>query len=108
MDTGRAEKLPERVNCANRWPHKKYKYQNEDSMYPESDDLNDYLVSDTIVDWQTPAVRQKALELTLSLSDEVDKARRMYEWVRDIIPHSNDAGLDIGKAEGTLVSYVTY
>jgi hypothetical protein len=36
-------------------------------MYPESDDLREYLVSDTIVDWQTPAVRQKALELTQSL-----------------------------------------
>ena len=64
-------------------------------MYPESDDLNDYLVSDTIIDWQTPAVRQKALELTLSLSDEVAKARCLYEWVRDTIPHSNDEGLDI-------------
>ena len=40
-------------------------------MYPESDDLSDYLVSDAIVDWQTPSVRQKALELTESLSDEV-------------------------------------
>ena len=64
-------------------------------MYPESDDLNDYLVSDTIVDWQTPAVRQKALELTRSLLDEVAKARCLYEWVRDTIPHTNDAGLDI-------------
>jgi len=64
-------------------------------MYPESDDLNEYLVSDTIVDWQTPAVRQKALELTGTLSDEVAKARCLYEWVRDTIPHSNDAGLDI-------------
>ncbi len=64
-------------------------------MYPESDDLNDYLVSDTIVDWQTPTVRQKALELTRSLSDEVAKARCLYEWVRDAIPHTNDAGLDI-------------
>jgi len=64
-------------------------------MYPESDDLNDYLVSDTIVDWQTPAVRQKALELTQSLTDEVARARCLYEWVRDTIPHSNDAGHDI-------------
>lgn len=64
-------------------------------MYPESDDMNDYLVSDTIVDWQTPAVRQKALELTQSLADEVAKARCLYEWVRDAIPHSRDAGLDI-------------
>ncbi|KAB0667623.1 transglutaminase domain-containing protein [Oryzomonas japonica] len=64
-------------------------------MYPESDDLNDYLVSDTIIDWQTPAVRQKALELTQTLPDEVAKARCLFEWVRDTIPHSADAGLDI-------------
>lgn len=64
-------------------------------MYPESDDLNDYLVSDAVIDWQTPAVRQKALELTQSLSDEVDKARCLYEWVRDAIPHTHDAGLNI-------------
>jgi len=64
-------------------------------MYPESDDLNDYLVSDAIVDWQTPAVREKALELTRSLADEIAKARCLYEWVRDAIPHSNDAGHEI-------------
>ena len=64
-------------------------------MKPESQDLNDYLVSDIIVDWQTPDVRQKALELTRSLTDEIDKARCLYEWVRDIIPHTNDAGLEI-------------
>ncbi len=64
-------------------------------MYPESDDINEYLVSDAIVDWQTPAVKQKALELTASLTDEVDKARCLYEWVRDAIPHSNDAGLEV-------------
>jgi transglutaminase-like putative cysteine protease len=64
-------------------------------MYPESDDLSEYLVSDAVVDWQTPAVRQKALELTRSLSDEVAKARCLYEWVRDSISHSADAGLDI-------------
>jgi transglutaminase-like putative cysteine protease len=64
-------------------------------MYPETDDISEYLISDTIVDWQTPAVLQKALELTRSLSDEVAKARCLYEWVRDTIPHSDDAGLDI-------------
>jgi transglutaminase-like putative cysteine protease len=29
------------------------------------------------------------------MSDEVAKARFLYEWVRDNIPHSNDAGLDV-------------
>ncbi len=64
-------------------------------MYPESDDLDEYLISDAIVDWQTPSVRQKAIELTQSLADEVAKARCLYEWVRDAIPHTHDAGLDI-------------
>jgi len=64
-------------------------------MYPESDELRDYLAADEIIDWQTPAVRQKALELTQTLPDEVDKARCLYEWVRDTIPHTHDAGLDV-------------
>jgi transglutaminase-like putative cysteine protease len=64
-------------------------------MYPESDELSDYLLSDPVIDWQTPAVRQKALELTASLADEVDKARCLYEWVRDHISHSADVDTDI-------------
>jgi transglutaminase-like putative cysteine protease len=64
-------------------------------MYPESDDRNDYLVSDTIIDWQTPAVLQKAAELVGSSADEIVKARCLYEWVRDSVSHSADAGLEI-------------
>jgi transglutaminase-like putative cysteine protease len=64
-------------------------------MYPESDELRDYLVSDDIIDWQTPAVRKKALELTQSLTGEIDKARVLYEWVRDSIPHTHVTGLDV-------------
>lgn len=64
-------------------------------MNPESQKLDDYLVSDAVVDWQTPQVRQKALELTGALTYEIDKSRCLYEWVRDVIPHSNDADLDI-------------
>ena len=67
-------------------------------MYPEADDVSEYLVSDAIVDWQTPAVREKALELTRSLPDEVAKARCLYEWVRDAISHTADAGLEIQRA----------
>lgn len=64
-------------------------------MNLESKNLDDYLVSDTIVDWKTPDVQEKALDLTRSLTDEIAKARCLYEWVRDTIPHTNDAGLDI-------------
>jgi transglutaminase-like putative cysteine protease len=64
-------------------------------VYPESEELSEYLVSDEIVDWQTPAVRQKAMEITESITGDVDKARCLYEWVRDFIPHSVDAGLEV-------------
>ncbi len=57
-------------------------------MKLESTNMEDYLVSDMIVDWKTPTVHRKALELTRSTSHEVDKARLLYEWVRDNILHS--------------------
>jgi transglutaminase-like putative cysteine protease len=64
-------------------------------MIAESNNIEDYLLSDAVVDWQTAEVRQRALDLTGSITDEVAKTRRLYEWVRDGIPHSNDAGLFI-------------
>jgi Transglutaminase-like superfamily len=64
-------------------------------MNQESKNLDDYLVADSIVDWKTPDVRQKAMDLTRSIPDEVGKACCLYEWVRDTIPHTNDAGLEI-------------
>jgi transglutaminase-like putative cysteine protease len=64
-------------------------------MNLESQNMEDYLVSDTIVNWKTPVVQQLAMDLTMPKPDEVAKARCLYEWVRDNIPHSNDAGLDI-------------
>jgi transglutaminase-like putative cysteine protease len=64
-------------------------------MNLESQNLEDYLISDTIIDWKTPHVQQLANDLTMSMPDEVAKARFLYEWVRDNIPHSNDAGLEV-------------
>lgn len=64
-------------------------------MNVESENMDEYLVSDQVVDWKTPDVMQAALDLTRSLPADVDKARCLYEWVRDNIPHTNDAGLEI-------------
>ncbi len=61
----------------------------------ESENLDDYLACDQIVDWQSPNVLQTARDLTRLIPDNIDKARCLYEWVRDIILHSNDAVLDI-------------
>lgn len=58
---------------------------------PEPDDLLEYLESTDIIDWQTPEVWRFADELAAGISSETEKAKRLYEWVRDEIPHSADA-----------------
>ncbi|MHB0958908.1 MAG: transglutaminase-like domain-containing protein [Pirellulaceae bacterium] len=58
---------------------------------PESSDLRVYLDDTDILDWRTPEVRVLADVLVARESSEVDKAKRLYEWVRDEIPHSGDA-----------------
>jgi transglutaminase-like putative cysteine protease len=64
-------------------------------MKLESPDLTQYLIADPVIDCNHPDIKAKALELTQSSVDDVVKAKRLYEWVRDAIPHSNDAGHEI-------------
>ena len=64
-------------------------------MVPESNQLKDYLVSDSVVDWKNPVILDKANELTTGLSDDSEKAKRLFEWVRDKIPHSKDIDSDV-------------
>jgi transglutaminase-like putative cysteine protease len=59
-------------------------------MNLQSGNLEDYLASDTVVDWREPAVLQKARELGSAVTDQVERARVLFEWVRDEIPHSKD------------------
>lgn len=61
----------------------------------ESNNINDYLASTKIIDWSNPSVIKKAEEVTKGQTTEIDKARCLYHWVRDEIPHSNDAGLSV-------------
>ena len=62
---------------------------------PETTDVQQYLVSDDVIDWLAPSVSAKAHELTHGLKSEVEKARRLFEWVRDEIPHSKDINADV-------------
>ena len=64
-------------------------------MKPASANLDEYLASDAVVDWREPAVAQKARDLAGAIPGEVEKARLLFEWVRDQIPHSNDIGSDV-------------
>jgi transglutaminase-like putative cysteine protease len=64
-------------------------------MSPESNQLEDYLVSDLVVNWKEQVVLDKAIKLTKGLSDTTTRAKRLFEWVRDEIPHSKDIDSEV-------------
>lgn len=63
----------------------------------------EFLVSDDFVNFDHPAVAQKAAALARGLSGDVEKARAAYLFVRDEIPHSFDIGADIVTARASDV-----
>ena len=64
-------------------------------MELESTDLNQYLKTTEIIDWDDTDVRAKAESIAGGLDNEVEKARSLFEWVRDQIPHSADIDSDL-------------
>src|SRR5690625_4348417 len=61
-------------------------------LVPESADIEQYLVHDEVVDWNNPGIEQAVAEATVNMVDDISKARALFEWVRDRIPHSRDVG----------------
>jgi transglutaminase-like putative cysteine protease len=59
---------------------------------PQSESMDDYLASSEMIDWRVPEVASLARDLTDAIDSDVEKASRLYAWVRDTIPHSIDAG----------------
>lgn len=57
-------------------------------------DLYPFLNSSEVVDWAEPAIQEVALQLTAGVLSDVEQARILFEWVRDTIPHTQDAGRD--------------
>lgn len=56
--------------------------------------LKEYLVSSEYIDWETPAVLEKAKTLVEGLSRSEDIVRKCFEFVRDEIKHSWDYKLN--------------
>lgn len=61
-------------------------------LIPDSRSHHDYLEPTDLIDWQTPEIRRAAEALVAGKPSDIEKARCLYEWVRDEIPHSADAG----------------
>ncbi|GHI09631.1 transglutaminase [Streptomyces cellostaticus] len=54
-------------------------------------DLSAYLAADEVIDHHHPVVREAAARLAEGVADSYAYARAAYEFVRDTIPHSEDA-----------------
>lgn len=61
---------------------------------PMKQEFAPFLESTDIVDWKHPKVLAMARELAGGWRDETQKARRLFEWVRDVIRHSHDYKLN--------------
>jgi len=72
-------------------------------MIPETTDLGEFLNSTTIVDWHGTEVERKSNQLTQHISNEIEKATLLFNWVRDEIPHTSDASLDVVTCSATEV-----
>lgn len=55
---------------------------------PDRPDLNDYLESSDIIDYDNPLVREAANQLTYGLKDNLSIARVIYDFVKDQILYS--------------------
>ncbi len=64
-------------------------------MIFQSSNLDDYLTITSVIDWDNPDLQRKTLDITRGLSSDIDKARGLFEWVRDSIPHSKDIDSDL-------------
>ncbi|MEV1068284.1 transglutaminase family protein [Streptomyces sp. NPDC050263] len=61
-------------------------------LIQETPDLSAYLAADEVIDHHHPLVRQTAARLAKEATDSYVYARLAFEFVRDVIPHSQDSG----------------
>ncbi|MFF9775994.1 transglutaminase domain-containing protein [Streptomyces sp. NPDC013978] len=60
-------------------------------LIQQTPDLSAYLVADEVIDHHHPRVRQTAVRLAETVVDSYGYAQAAFEYVRDGIPHSQDA-----------------
>ncbi|MGW0613736.1 transglutaminase-like domain-containing protein [Streptomyces sp. NPDC002788] len=61
-------------------------------LIQETPDLSSYLAADEAIDHRHPLVRETAAKLAEGVADSYEYARAAFEFVRDVIAHSHDAG----------------
>lgn len=64
-------------------------------MILQTDDTAAYLRATPVIDFDHPSIRARAAALVQGSVTDVDRGRRLFEWVRDQIPHSADIGSEL-------------
>ncbi|MDO8869254.1 MAG: transglutaminase-like domain-containing protein [Methanobacteriaceae archaeon] len=59
-------------------------------LIPLKENIEDYLCSSEIIDFDNQLVAKKAIELSKGMKTDIQKAKSIYEFVRDEINHSLD------------------
>ena len=59
-------------------------------MKPQSDDLADYLRPTEVINSDHPLVSSRSGDVSSGTVTDIERACRLFEWVRDTIPHSWD------------------
>lgn len=61
-------------------------------MQAQSENIQDYLRMDEVIDYNNRLIVEKCLELEKGTVDEINLVKRVYVFVRDEIQHSGDIG----------------
>jgi len=64
-------------------------------MKLQSENLKDYLKITPIIDWDKPEIIRQTNVVIQGLEQDINKARALFEWVRDTVLHSRDIGSDV-------------
>ncbi len=60
------------------------------NLIPLKENIGDYLCFSEIIDFDNQSVAKKARELSKGMKTDIQKAKSIYEFVRDEINHSSD------------------
>ena len=63
-------------------------------MILQSSNISGYLKVTPVIDWDDSDIQYKTAEITQGTTSDIEKATRLFEWVRDCIPHSKDIESD--------------
>lgn len=67
-------------------------FRGDAMFFPESNNINDYIKSDEIIDYGQKIIIDKCREVVRNTKNEYDLIKTVFEFVRDKIHHSADIG----------------